>query len=326
MTEHHFALLGVCWAKVEADDGVWHIPDGWVAWIGWPVKEFGGVGIPGPPGSTDLERRTDAGRAHIRVELPYDEAVGRATAVADAVAGMMASPESAMPIEASVVPISSADVAAGEVDTDALARNYFGGDEFASAALREGVWKPTLAAVLDRLDVVLSDPDGDMIGLLPALVFWRLAVDEYALAPHEVRDAIDNPEDWMPTRIDQARAEQSIQNAFKALEALIGGFPPKDETKFAKRLAALGLNPSGSVGPPHTGDRTLLQRLIWLRELRSKQAAHAGMTGVRRSQRLVAAAHRCALGGLALHSRAHRGPLRRGERGKTGEAVVGRVR
>jgi hypothetical protein len=280
--EHHFALLGVCWAKVEATGRVWHIPDGSVAWIGWPVSEFGGIGIPGPPGSTDLERRTDAGRVHISMKLAHDDAVERATAVADAIAGMMASPESGMPIEPSVVPISDTDVAAGEVDTDALARDHFRGVEYESSpALRNAVWKPSLTAILDRLDVVLSDPDGDVTGLLPALVFWRLAVDEYALTPHEVRDALANPDDRMPTRIEQARAEQSIHNAFKALEALIGGWPPKDETKFAKRLTALSLDPSAAVGPERLPKQTLLQQLIWLRELRSKQAAHAGMTGVR---------------------------------------------
>jgi hypothetical protein len=283
MEETHFALLGVAWAKVEAMDGVWEIPDGSVTWIGWPVDEdaqFGGIHVPGPPGSTDLDRRTDAGRVHIRVQLSGADALARANDVADAVAGMMASPQSPVLIETSIVPISIADVRACRVDTDALRRIYFGDDPSAIEALQTVHRVGALPPILDRLNVVLSDGDLDATGVLPALVFWRLAVDEYAFAPHEVREALHSPSERMPTRIDQARAEQSVQNAFKALEALIGGWPPKDDAKFAERLIAIALEPLAIVGPPSTDQRMLLDRLIWLRELRSTQAAHGGKTSV----------------------------------------------
>jgi hypothetical protein len=175
MDETHFALLGVAWAKVEAMDGVWEIPDGSVTWIGWPVDEdaqFGGIHVPGPPGSTDLERRTDAGRMHIRVQLSGADALARANDVADAVAGMMASPQSPVLIETSIVPISIADVRACRVDTDALRRIYFADDPSAIEALQTVQRAGALPPILDRLNVVLSDGDLDATGVLPALVFW----------------------------------------------------------------------------------------------------------------------------------------------------------
>lgn len=139
----------------------------------------------------------------------------------------------------------------------------------------------TLPPIFDRLDVVLRDGDGEVAGLLPALVFWRLAVDEHALAPDDVRWTLDHPDERPVTRIDQARAEQSIQNTYKAFEALIGGQAPKDHARFARRLTDLGLDPTASIRLPDDGSPdTLLERLVRLWDLRSKRAAHGGATGV----------------------------------------------
>lgn len=275
-------MLGVGFAKVEAGDRAWPIPDGEVAWIGWPTEDGGGASVAGPSGTPEGDLRVDGGRPRVTVRVDEPEASARASAVADAIAGMLASPQSPIPVETSVVPISDADAAANLVDLERLRadRDLFP-DPFAATVLTDMSAQPgILPPVLDRLDVVLRDGDAEVTGLLPALVFWRLAVDEYALAPDDVRWTLDHPGERPVTRIDQARAEQSIQNAYKAFEALIGGQPPKNRSKFARRLTDLGIDPSASIRLPDEAPDTLIERLVRLWDLRSKRAAHGGPTGV----------------------------------------------
>lgn len=280
-------MLGIGFARVEAEERVWSIPDGEVAWIGWPVEEAGGISVAGPPGTSDADRRVDGGRVRVAVRGDETNASARASAVADAIAGMLASPQDPIPAETSIVPITNDDLAANLVDTERLRadRSLFP-DAFAASALTDMSGRvKVLPAVLDRLDVVLRDGDGEVTGLLPAFVFWRLAVDEYAIAPDDVRWTLDHQDERPATRIDQARAEQSIQNAYKALEALIGGQAPKDEDRFARRLRELGLDPDASIRLPDDSPDPLISRLVRLWNLRSKRAAHGGPTGV--AQRAV---------------------------------------
>lgn len=277
-----FAVLGVGFAKVEAGERTWPIPDGEVAWMGWPTEDRGGVSIAGPPDTPEADLRLDGGRPRVTVRLDEPEASARASAVADAIAGMLASPQSLIPVETSVIPISDQDVAANLVDLDRLRadRDLFP-DPFAATVLTDMSAQPrVLPPVLERLDVVLRDGDAEITGLLPALVFWRLAVDEYALARDDVRWTLDHPDERPVTRIDQARAEQSIQNTYKAFEALIGGQAPKDRSKFARRLTDLGIDPSASIRLPDGAQDTLIERLVRLWDLRSTRAAHGGPTGV----------------------------------------------
>jgi hypothetical protein len=274
----YFAVLGVGLAQVEVGDRIWPIPDGEVRRIGWELREGGSVSISGPPGTSDEDRRLDAGRPLVTVHLDDSEAAARATAVADAIAGMMASPQSPVPVETSVVPLSADDAAAGVADVGRL-RSHLGLFEAATLSnLTAG--RGILPPIFDRLDVVLRDGDGELHGLLPALVFWRLAVDEYAFAPDDVQEALDRPEERPVTRVDQARAEQSIQNSYKAFEALIGGQAPKDERKFKFLLSELGIDPSASIRLPDGSPDALIERLSRIWDLRSKRAAHGGPTGV----------------------------------------------
>jgi hypothetical protein len=265
-------------ARAEVGGRVWSIPDGTVRWIGWELSDRGGVSISGPPGSSDEDCRVDGGRPLVTVHLDEAEAAVHASAVADAIAGMMASPQSPLPVETSVVPLTADDAAAGVADVVRL-RSELG--LFEAAALTNLTAQPNmLPPIFDRLDVVLSDGDREIRGLVPALVFWRLAVDEYAFAPDDVREALDHPDQRPVTRVDQARAEQSIQNTYKAFEALIGGQAPKDKRKFKLLLSELGIDPSVSIRLPDGCADTLIERLARIWELRSKRAAHGGPTGV----------------------------------------------
>jgi hypothetical protein len=280
-TQNHFVLAGLAWAEVEAAGRAWSIPDGEIKWIGWPVEDYPAMWV---PGGITTEYRADAGRCSITVSLPPAEASVRATAVADAISGMSASPYSPFPVDPTVLPISAADIDAQVVDAEALRGRIeaFHDPLLIDSLIRDVTWRPGfLDPVLDRVDVVIRDGDGEITGLLPAYVFWRLAVDEFAFAPHDVRDLfLEEPAARPTSRLEQARVEASIQNAFKALEALLGGWPPNDRGKLARLLNSLGLQPHENVTVGGETTSSLLERFFELRDVRSKQAAHAGRTGI----------------------------------------------
>lgn len=154
--------MGVGFAKVEAADPRWR---GRVDWVAHRREQR--CSISGPPGTSDADRRVDGGRPRVTVCVDDPEASARVSAVADAIAGMLASPQSPIPVETSVVPINDDDVAAEFVDLDRLRadRDLF---PFAATALTNVSAQPgALPPVLDRLDVVLRDGDAEITGLLP---------------------------------------------------------------------------------------------------------------------------------------------------------------
>lgn len=73
------------------------------------------------------------------------------------------------------------------------------------------------------------------------------------------------------------KAEQAYHNAFKALEALIGGEPSRDDRKFRERLLAIGIDPD-SVDQCSVPGETLMDILKRIRQTRDARAAHAGRT------------------------------------------------
>jgi hypothetical protein len=78
--------------------------------------------------------------------------------------------------------------------------------------------------------------------------------------------------------LEQNNWENSAQNAFKAIEALIGD-PPKDDERFFKKLRSLGLDPDSTVG--YKEKKPLFEAIRQLGVLRDKKAAH-GSTPNRR--------------------------------------------
>jgi hypothetical protein len=110
------------------------------------------------------------------------------------------------------------------------------------------------------------------------VVFWRLSTEDYAFEDDTVGVVLAAPEDGPRTPFDQAQAEQCFQNAYKAMEALLGGQPPKDEAKLRARLVAAGIDPDRIPRLPDE-TATVLQRVMRFREIRDKRVAHGGRTG-----------------------------------------------
>ena len=79
------------------------------------------------------------------------------------------------------------------------------------------------------------------------------------------------------SQVERARVETAYQNAFKAVEAVVGE-PSKDRRKLRLRLTTRGINPDEMVGYNVYGTKpakdTILTKLIDMHQTRDKKAAH----------------------------------------------------
>jgi hypothetical protein len=134
---------------------------------------------------------------------------------------------------------------------------------------------------LERVETVLRDADAGG-GLLAALVFLFVSQLEFAFLGDDVRWVLglEGDEDAPQSAVDRVRVEESFHNCFKALEALLGGEPPKDTRRLRARLAAVGVDTVKSSGFPGRPQETMIERIGRLHETRDKRSAHGGNTGV----------------------------------------------
>jgi hypothetical protein len=68
-----------------------------------------------------------------------------------------------------------------------------------------------------------------------------------------------------------AEGETAFQNAYKAIESVVGD-PPKDDIKFEKRLSKIGLLAAEKIG--YKRKRTLLESIREFEIIRNKRVAH----------------------------------------------------
>lgn len=109
--------------------------------------------------------------------------------------------------------------------------------------------------------------------------FLKASKDDFFVWPGQIEEVISSPESTAATGFEQTKLENALQNAFKAIEAILGD-PPKDDTRFLAKIRSIGLDPGEEVGftekaPLHTVIRKM-------NEARDKKAAH-GST----SQRII---------------------------------------
>jgi hypothetical protein len=120
--------------------------------------------------------------------------------------------------------------------------------------------------------------------------FWRLVPDVYANAklfdavrflsvsqhsfyvyPGQIQDVLGKPTQAANTAHEQNLLETALQNAFKAIEAVIGD-PPKNDRKLALKLRSVGLDFQEEVG---YGDKVKLGQVIRrINSARDRKAAH----------------------------------------------------
>jgi hypothetical protein len=246
--------------------------------VGWAGEEP--LILDPPEGSDDwLDKNPEAGRLILLVE---DESV--APVVADAVGAMLALLHGRLGLHCTAVEIPCEWVERGEVfvaDVEALlAARHVALEERLSA--RSGAWVPdlVLAAVLEHMEALLAHGDGRNEGALAAVVFWRLSTEDYAFEDDDISEVLKNPAGGPQTPFERARAEQCFQNAYKGMEALLGGQPPKDEPKLRARLVEAGIDPERVPDLPDDS-ATVLRRVMRFREVRDSKVAHGGRTGAK---------------------------------------------
>jgi hypothetical protein len=139
-----------------------------------------------------------------------------------------------------------------------------------SAARSDEVWRYLPAA---------------MVGLVPALSF----LDSSYRTWRAIRDASNEP---ITAPIAAARAESAFQDAYKAIEAVVG--EPGKLKRFLRRLTAnTGLTGDELVGLDDK--RTLLEHVHEVQAFRDRHAAHGGSLRTRRlTEHIILEAQECA--------------------------------
>jgi hypothetical protein len=107
--------------------------------------------------------------------------------------------------------------------------------------------------------------------LCRAVQFIKTSQDDSYFYPGEISEVIANPDRTAQSGSGQSKLENALQNAFKAIEAILGD-PPKDDKKFFDKIKSVGLDPMEEVGysyrfPLHTVIRDM-------NDYRDKKAAH----------------------------------------------------
>jgi hypothetical protein len=249
--------------------------------VGWAGEEP--VILDPPEGSEDwLDKHPEAGRLVI---LAKDQRT--AAVVSDAIGAMLALLHGALGMHYPAIEIPAEWVERGEIllaDLDALSADWRVPLE-ERLHPRTGAWVPDreLVTVLEHLGALLSHGDGKDEGALAAVVFWRLSTEDYAFEGDAIAEVLGERDEGPRTPFDQAQAEQCFQNAYKALEALLGGQPPKDEARLRTRLDDARVDPDRVPRlPDETG--TVLQRVMRFREVRDTKVAHGGRTAANARQ------------------------------------------
>jgi hypothetical protein len=107
--------------------------------------------------------------------------------------------------------------------------------------------------------------------LFKAARYFSRSTDFFYISPGQINDVIATPALSPTTGSDQSRYEDALQNAFKAVEAVIGDLPKDDRRLFIK-LKNIGLVPDELVG--YRDKKPLYQTLRDMNKSRDKRSAH----------------------------------------------------
>ena len=155
-----------------------------------------------------------------------------------------------------------------------LGTAFFAADEIVAAA-----WRIT--------PLLRSNED-----LHRAAAFLRTSQLSYWIPEVDLGEAIEQAAEMAPNALIQSRWEDALQNAFKAIEAIVGD-PPKDETRFHAKLSSAGLDPNAESGLV-SKDR-LSAQIRRMNVARDKKSAHESVPNRHLLRWLM---------GVRLHSRA----------------------
>jgi hypothetical protein len=107
--------------------------------------------------------------------------------------------------------------------------------------------------------------------LFDALRFLRKSYENFWIAPGGISEVLAESVGFVATGSSQSKFEDALQNAFKAVEAIIGD-PPKDDRRFFGKLEAVGIDPNEQVG--YRQKLPIYSVIRDMNEVRDKKAAH----------------------------------------------------
>jgi hypothetical protein len=140
-----------------------------------------------------------------------------------------------------------------------------------------------ISKALRFLPAVIASAGRKQDTVIPgAILYYKVSTAEHAFIGDSVSLACGEAGDESPpSAFERIEMEDALHNAFKALEALIGGEPPKDTARFRKRLELVGVDPDDPVGFRGRPKEPLVEVLKRIWATRDKRAAHAGRTPAR---------------------------------------------
>lgn len=107
--------------------------------------------------------------------------------------------------------------------------------------------------------------------------FYKESIGQVWVADDDVFEFMHDNSPIPTSHAEKARVETAYQNAFKAIEAIIGE-PPKDVRKLRRKLIQAGINPDEKVGYElfgmKPGKETVIKKVLDMQEIRDKMAAH----------------------------------------------------
>lgn len=113
--------------------------------------------------------------------------------------------------------------------------------------------------------------------LYRSVCFLKASQDDFFVWPGDIKEVISNPGLTVTTGFEQTNLENALQNAFKAIEAILGD-PPKDDNRFFAKIRSIGLEPGMKIG--YREKSSLHEVIRRMNEARDKKAAH-GSTSYR---------------------------------------------
>jgi hypothetical protein len=111
-----------------------------------------------------------------------------------------------------------------------------------------------------------------------ALHFYGESLRAFCFLGDDIAEVLSDRLAGPLSRQDQVRAERAVENAFKAIEAMIGE-PPKRQDRLRRKLEEAGVSPDELIGWQWFGQgpppEPLFTKVKALHQARDKRAAHA---------------------------------------------------
>ncbi|MBN1161456.1 MAG: hypothetical protein JXA17_05880 [Dehalococcoidales bacterium] len=159
---------------------------------------------------------------------------------------------------------------------DVIGNNGVGSELYFRATQGIGVPSQVLDFVWQIIPVMIQSSS-----IMDAANFYRESIMQAWVPDDDVFEIVCQDSDIPFSQTQRAKIETAYQNAFKAIEAIIGE-PPKDKKKIRTKLNNAGLDPDEEIGYSlygmKPGREKFIKKLMDMQKTRDKMAAHGKTT------------------------------------------------